>query len=122
MDLGYLGVEAVSRAASLNDLRKRCYSGFRSIDAPGLFLLAPGVIETNTSTPWAYAHVAKSIMSHIAGRPVFESPPRQTQTNHFDLVKLLAPRDRGNYAAGLWYVKYLRLAMCHPKAQPMPMP
>jgi hypothetical protein len=122
MDLGYLNVEAISKAGSLNDVSRRCYSGFRSIDAPRLFLLAPGVIETNTSTPWAYAHVAKSIMSHIAGRPVFESPPRQTMTNHFDLVKLLAPRDRANYPFGLWYLQYLRLAMCHPRVQPMPIP
>jgi cation diffusion facilitator CzcD-associated flavoprotein CzcO len=122
MDLGFLNVAAISKVGSLNDISRRCYSGFRSIDAPRLFLLAPGVIETNTSTPWAYAHVAKSIMSHIAGRPVFESPPRQTMTNHFDLVKLLAPRDRGNYPLGLWYIKYLCLATCHPKAQPMPIP
>jgi len=122
MDLGYLNLEALSKARRLNDMSSRCYSVFRSIDAPNLFLLAPGVLETNTSTPWAYAHVAKSIMSHVAGRPVFESPPRQALTNHFDLIKLLAPRDGGNYRFGLWYVKYLRLAMCHPKAQPMPIP
>ena len=122
MDLDYLGLEAVSKAGGLNYVSGRCYSGFRSIDAPRLFLLAPGVLETNTSTPWAYAHVAKSIMSHIAGRPVFENPPRQTMTNHFDLVKLLALRDRGNYPFGLWYAKYLCLAICHPRAQPMPIP
>jgi cation diffusion facilitator CzcD-associated flavoprotein CzcO len=121
MDLDYLGLEAVSKA-SLNYVSGRCYSGFRSIDAPRLFLLAPGVLETNTSTPWAYAHVAKSIMSHIAGRPVFENAPRQTMTNHFDLVKLLASRDRANYPVGLWYLKYLCLALCHPRAQPMPLP
>ena len=122
MDLDYLGLEAVSKAGGPNCVSARCYSGFRSIDAPGLFLLAPGVLETNTSTPWAYAHVAKSIMSHIAGRPVFESPPRQTMTNHFDLVKLLAARDRANYPLVYWYVKYLCLAICHPKAEPMPIP
>jgi len=122
MDLDYLGVEAISKAGALNQVSKRCYSVFRAIDAPNLFLLAPGVLETNTSTPWAYAHVAKSIMSHIVGPPVFDRPPRQTLTNHFDLVKLLAPHDRRNYPFGVWYLKYLRLALCHPKAQPMPIP
>ncbi len=106
----------------MNDISGRCYSVFRSADAPKLFLLAPGVLETSTSTPWAYAHVAKSIMSHIAGRPVFASPPRQALTNHFDLVKLLARRDRENYPFGTWYLKYLWLAMCHPRKRPMPIP
>jgi len=95
---------------------------FRSMDAPNLFLVAPGVLETNTSTPWAYAHVAKSIMSHIAGRPVFVGEPRDTLVNHFDIVRMIAPRDRRNYPFGLWYLKYLWLALFHPKAKPMPIP
>jgi len=120
-DLDYLGLEALGKAG-MNDISRRCYSVFRSIDAPNLFLLAPGVLETNTSTPWAYAHVAKSIMSHIAGQPVFERPPRTTLTNHFDLVKMLAPYDRKNYPFGLWYVKYLWLALFHPRSRPLPLP
>ena len=122
VELDYLGVEALSRTRSLNELSGRCASVFCSIDAPNLFLLAPGVLETNTSTPWAYAHVAKSIMSHIAGRRVFVSPPRRTLTNHFDLVKMLARHDRRNYPFGLWYLKYLWLALRHPKTKPMPIP
>ena len=121
-DLGYLGLETLTKVGRLNEISRRCYSVFRSIDAPNLFLLAPGVLETNTSTPWAYAHVAKSIMSHITGRPVFESQPRHTITNQFDLVKLLARRDRRNYPLGLWRIKYFRLAMFHPWSQPMPIP
>jgi cation diffusion facilitator CzcD-associated flavoprotein CzcO len=121
-ELNYLGLDVLSEARRLHDITRRCHSVFRSIDAPNLFLLAPGVLDSNTSTPWAYAHAAKSIMSHIAGRAVFEDPPRDGMTNHFDLVKLLAPRDRENYPFGVWYLKYLWLAMCHPKARPMPMP
>jgi len=48
------------------------------------------VLESNTSTPWAYAHAAKSIMSHIAGNPVFVDPPRQVLTHHVELVKMPA--------------------------------
>ena len=121
-ELGYLGLDSLSKARGLNEISARCYSVFRSMDAPNLFLLAPGVLETNTSTPWAYAHAAKSIMSHITGSPVFVDPPRQGLTNHFDLVKMLARRDRRNYPFGLWYLKYLWLAMFHRKARPMPIP
>ncbi|WP_321927548.1 NAD(P)-binding domain-containing protein [Paraburkholderia guartelaensis] len=121
-ELGFLGLDSLTKARGLNEISARCYSVFRSIDAPSLFLLAPGVLETNTSTPWAYAHVARSIMSHITGTTVFVDPPVQALTNHYDLVKMLAPHDRQNYRFGLWYLKYLWLAMVHPKAQPMPIP
>jgi len=121
MDLGYLGLESLA-AKGPNEVAARCQSVFRSIDAPNLFLLAPGVLETNTATPWAYTHVAKSIMSHIAGGPVFVEPPREGLTNHFDLVKMLARHDRRSYPFGLWYLKYLWLAFFHAKARPMPIP
>lgn len=121
-DLGWLGLDPLSGAGSLNEISARCHSVFRSMDAPNLFLLAPGVLESNTSTPWAYAHVARSIMSHIAGNPVFEDPPVATLTNHIDLVKMLARRDRRNYRFGFWRLKYLWLALFHRKARPMPMP
>ncbi len=122
VDYGYLGLESLITARSLNSISSRCYSGFLSADAPNLFLLAPGVLETNTSTPWAYAHVAKSIMSHIGGRSVFVSPPRKELRNHFDLVKMLARQDRGNYPFAIWYLKYLWLALCHSRKRPMPIP
>ncbi|MBA1145896.1 NAD(P)-binding domain-containing protein [Ectothiorhodospiraceae bacterium WFHF3C12] len=121
-DLDYLGLEPVNNAGSLAALNGRCYSVFRSVDAPNLFLLAPGVLEGITSAPWAYAHAAKSIMSHILGPPVFNAPPKNAFTNHFDLAKHLARRDRRSYPFGLWYLKYLRLALFYPKDRPMPLP
>ncbi|WP_166255015.1 flavin-containing monooxygenase [Marinobacter salicampi] len=122
VDFGFLGLEGLSSAKGLNEISSRCYSGFLSAEAPHLFLLAPGVLETNTSTPWAYAHVARSIISHIGGTPVFVKPPCSSFTNHYDLVKLLAAQDRGNYPFAVWYLKYLWLAICHPWKRPMPMP
>lgn len=122
VELGYLDVEALAKAKGLTEISGHCYSAFRYADAPNLFLLAPGVLETSTSTPWAYSHVAKSIMSHIGGRPVFTRAPRQGLTNHFEIVKMLASRDRSTYPFGLWYGKYLWLAMFHPRARSMPIP
>lgn len=122
VDLDYLALGPLTQAGGLNAICGRCNSAFLSIDAPNLFLLAPGVLERNTSTPWAYAHVAKSIMSHIAGSPVFVELPSLAFTNHCDIVKMLARHDRRNYPFGLWYLKYLWLALFHPKAKPMPIP
>jgi cation diffusion facilitator CzcD-associated flavoprotein CzcO len=122
VDFNFLGLEAISNARNLNEISSRCYSGFLCADAPNLFLLAPGVLERNTSTPWAYAHVARSIMSHIRGRPVFVRPPAEGLINHFDMLKLLAPEDRRNFPFGIWYLKYLWLAICHPWKRPMPIP
>jgi hypothetical protein len=120
-DLDYLGIAAIS-GAKLPEISARCRSVFLSTDAPNLFLLAPGVLETSTSTPWAYAHVAKSIMAHIAGRPVFVEPPRAEHTNHCDLVKLFAAHDRRSYPPLLWYLRYLWLALRPPRSRPMPIP
>ncbi len=122
MDLGYLDIEPLAGARRPTDAARRCYSGFLSTDADNLFLLAPAVLESNTSTPWAYAHVAKSIMSHIRGRPVFVDPPRAELTNHIDLVKAFAPRDRKSYWPLLWRLKYLWLALYHPREKPLPLP
>lgn len=121
-DFGYLGLDPLMKIRSLNEIARRCYSIFRSMDAPNLFLLAPGILESSTSAPWAYAHTAKSIMSHVRGRPVFVAPPREGLTNHFELVKLFAPHDRRNYPLGFWRVKYFLLTVLHPYDRPMPIP
>ena len=121
-DLGYLEAGDLSRLTSLEAIGRRCGSHFLALDAPNLFILGPGVLETITSTPWAYAHAAKSIMSHIRGRPVFDSTPVQANENYFDLVHFLAKRDRGNYPFPRWYLKYLKLAFRQPDNRPMPIP
>jgi cation diffusion facilitator CzcD-associated flavoprotein CzcO len=121
-DLGYLAVDALSGMTDLKEIGRRCRAIFRSGDAPNLFLLAPGVLETTTVTPWAYAHAAKSIMSHIAGRAELDTPPYPGMINHCDMVKLLAKLDRATYPRGLWYLKYLRRALWYPKSRPLPIP
>ena len=121
-DLGYLEVEALSGATDLKQVGRRMRAMFRSPDAPNLFLLAPGVLETTTVTPWAYAHAAKSIMSHISGRATLDAPPYPAMINHCDMVKRLAKLDRASYPRGLWRLKYLGLALWHPKSRPLPLP
>jgi cation diffusion facilitator CzcD-associated flavoprotein CzcO len=121
-DLGYLGVDALSGMTDLKEIGRRCRAIFRSGDAPNLFLLAPGVLETTTVTPWAYAHAAKSIMSHIAGRAELDAPPYPGMINHCDMVKLLARLDRATYPRGFWYLTYLRRALWYPKSRPLPIP
>ncbi|MGB5478062.1 MAG: NAD(P)-binding domain-containing protein [Thermoanaerobaculia bacterium] len=121
-DLSYLEAGDLSRLTSLEAIGKRCGAHFLALDAPNLFILGPGVLETITSTPWAYAHAAKSIMSHIRGKPVFDSAPAQTNANYFDLVRFLAKRDRANYSHAWWYLKYLNLAFRQPGDRPMPIP
>ncbi|MGB5297068.1 MAG: hypothetical protein WBP34_19160, partial [Thermoanaerobaculia bacterium] len=121
-DLSYLEAGDLPRLTSLEAIGRRCGAHFLALDAPNLFILGPGVLETITSTPWAYAHAAKSIMSHIRGKPVFDSAPVQTNANYFDLVRFLAKRDRANYPHAWWYLKYLNLAFRQPGDRPMPIP
>ncbi|MBZ0113896.1 MAG: NAD(P)-binding domain-containing protein [Thermoanaerobaculia bacterium] len=121
-DLSYLEAGDLSRLTSLAAIKRRCGAHFLALDAPNLFLLAPGVLETITSTPWAYAHAAKSIISHIRGNPVFDSTPVPTNANYFDMVRFLAKRDRGNYPRALWYLKYLSLAFRQSSGRPLPIP
>jgi cation diffusion facilitator CzcD-associated flavoprotein CzcO len=121
-DLSYLEAGDLSRLTRLEAIGRRCGSYFLALDAPNLFILAPGILETITSTPWAYAHAARSIMSHIRGTPVFNSVPTDSNANYFDLVRFLAKHDRVNFPRVWWYLKYLNLALRHPADRPMPIP
>jgi hypothetical protein len=121
-DLSYLEAGDLPRLTRLEAIGRRCGSYFLALDAPDLFILAPAVLETITSTPWAYAHAARSIMSHIRGTPIFDSAPTPTNPNYFDLVRFLAKRDRAHYPRIWWYLKYLNLAVRQPAARPMPIP
>ncbi|MGA7750948.1 MAG: NAD(P)-binding domain-containing protein [Gallionella sp.] len=121
-DLSYLEVGNLSQLTRIEAIRRCCGAHILALDAPNLFILGPGLLEANSSTPWAYAHAAKSIMSHIRGNSVFDSVPGYTNPNYFELASFLAKRDRVNYPAVLWYLKYLNLAFRQPRDRPMPIP
>jgi hypothetical protein len=81
------------------------------------------VLETNISTPWAYAHASKSIVAHIRGGKVFDDTPISSHMNAIDFVRFLAHRDRASYRRrGRWYPKYLYELLCRPSHVPMPSP
>ena len=122
MDLGYLDVEPLSRLVRPEAAASRCGSLFRALDAPNLFLLAPAILDTNVPTPWAYAHAAKSIMSHIRGRRIFGTKVAKRRAQYFNLVRFLAARDRQNYPWMKWKVRYLRLAFLWEGGKPLPLP
>lgn len=83
---------------------------------------APGVLEPSTSTPWAYAHPAKSIMAHVRGKAVFQPERVDGNINHYDLVKYLARHDHAGYVPVLRYLQYPRTVLWYPEHQPMPIP
>ena len=106
----------------LEEVVSRCGSLFRALDAPNLFLLAPAILDTNVSAPWAYAHAAKSIMSHIKGRAIFGTQVVRERAQYFNLVRFLAARDRGNYPWTKWRTHYFRLAFLWKGDKPLPLP
>jgi cation diffusion facilitator CzcD-associated flavoprotein CzcO len=122
VDLAYLDVPSLTNLSRLEEIAPRCGSFFCSLDAPNLFILAPAVLETNTSTPWAYAHAARSIMSHISGDAVFDQGRVEGNINYFDLVRFLAHRDRRNYLPLLWYLKYAYQFLWRPRDVPLALP
>ena len=122
VDLRYLEVEALARQTRLENIIPRCGGLFRALDAPNLFLLAPGVLDTNGSTPWAYAHAAKSIMSHVRGGKVFGTRVEKHRPYYFDLPRFLASRDRRNYPWMRWCARYFRQAFLDPRDRTLPLP
>jgi hypothetical protein len=121
-DYSYLGELADDFAA---DARSRNLGGlFRSVRAPGHFVLAPAVLETSTSTPWAYAHAARTLMREIKRGGVRTRDTRiaRDNVNHFDLVRFLAAKDRRTYPWLIWRARYLALAFLYPRNKPMPLP
>lgn len=121
LDLEYFDSPQLAAITRIDELAARCGCLFRSLDATNLFFLAVG-LEATGSTPWAYAHAAKTIMSHIRGKAHLDDVPVRRKINHFELAKFLAVRDPENYPRHTWFEAYRNMALSHPAEEPMPIP
>ena len=69
---------------------------------------------------WAYALLFRSIMSHIAGTAQLDNELLGYNSNHFDIVEHLAPRDAASYTADSWRAFYRDIALNTPDEEPYP--
>ena len=122
VDLTYFDSPVLAQTTRTEVLAARCGSLFRSLDAHKLFFLAPSLLESTSTSPWAYAHACRTIISHICGKAALDSEPVLQKLNYFELAKFLATRDPENYPPDTWFANYRDLAMNHPDAEPLPIP
>lgn len=121
IDLSWLDVPGLAAMRTTNDLVQRCACIFRSLDADRLYLPQVG-LDGIGAAPWAYALMARTIMSHIRGTARLDLDPVGHKVNHFDMVSYLAPRDPGSFAPGHWQAQFRDLALQTADDQPYPMP
>ncbi len=121
LDLRWIALPCFAALRSTEDLIARCGCIFRSLDAPNLYFPQTG-LDGIGSAPWAFALIARSIMSHIRGTARLDLVPVGHKVNHFDIVAHLAPRDPGSFAPAQWQAQYRSLALDTPDDQPYPIP
>jgi cation diffusion facilitator CzcD-associated flavoprotein CzcO len=121
IDLGFFANEALSRIRRHEELFAQCGCGVVATAEPGLYFLAAGLESTGTA-PWAYALLARTLMSHMGGRATLEPVPLARKLNHFHYPAFLAARDPVNYPEGQWEDEFRQLALAHPEDQPLPIP
>ncbi len=121
IDLRFFANDTLARIQRHEQLFAQCGCGLRALAEPGLYFLAAGLESTGTA-PWTYAHLARTLMTHIRGQAVLEAVPLAAKLNHFDYLAFLAARDPVNFPDGQWQAMYHRLATAHPVDQPLPIP
>ena len=122
VDLTYFDSRGLAQITRTEALAARCGSLFRSLDAANLFFLALSLLESTSTSPWAYAHACRTIVSHICGKAMLDTEPVLQKLNYFELAKFLAARDHENFPPDTWFASYQDLAMNHPDTEPMPIP
>ena len=121
LDLGYLASIGLNGISSPDRLARRCGSMVMSLDAPNLYFMSVG-LEGTGATPWHYAHLARSIVSHIRGTATLSDEPVLRHLNYFGFPCFLAPFDPANYPTATWRKEYLALVTEFPDDQPLPVP
>ncbi len=122
LDLSYFDEPKLSGVTQTSALAKRCGDLYRSMDAEKLFFLAPNTLEGTGVTPWAYAHAARTIVSHIQGKAQLGLEPTHGKINHFDAIQFLATLDPASFPPETWASYYKSLTTQHPEDQPLPIP
>ncbi len=119
-DLSYFEDERIASIRNVGELGARCVCQFRSLDAPNLYF--PGVgLDGIGALSWAYALMARSIMSHIRGTARLDMEPHP-RLNHLEIARHVAEHDPGSHGDGPVWDFYRELAMLTPDDKPYPMP
>ena len=92
-----------------------------SLDAPNLYFMSVG-LEGTGATPWHYAHLARTIVSHVRGMAALSREPVLRHLNYFGFPNFLARLDPANYPADGWRKEYLSLVTEFPDDRPLPIP
>ena len=119
-DLSYFEDARIASIRNVGELGARCACQFRSLDAPDLYF--PGVgLDGIGVLSWAYALMARSIMSHIRGTARLDMEPHP-RLNHLEIACHIAERDPGSHGDGPVWDFYRELALRTPDDEPYPMP
>jgi cation diffusion facilitator CzcD-associated flavoprotein CzcO len=121
LDLAYLASIGLDQIKYPHQLAARCGSMVMSLDAPNLYFMSVG-LEGTGATPWHYAHLARSIVSHLRGVAALSREPVLRHLNYFGFPIFLARLDPANYPADGWRKEYLSLATEFPDDRPLPVP
>jgi thioredoxin reductase len=121
MNLAYLHGAGLDGIECPHDLARRCGSLVVSLDAPELYFLSVG-LESTSSTPWHYAHLARTIVSQICGMAHFGREPVTKHLNYYGVPTFLAQYDPINYPADSWHDRYMAYFNDYPMDRPLPIP
>ena len=111
MNLRYLDLPEFREIETVEQLYPRLGSLVRSRDYPSPFMVGMWVIESNTSTPFAVAVQAKSIIAHILGKCEIPMTNIPYHVNYWNLPALFARFDHANYRPFWWRLKHVLLAI-----------
>lgn len=121
MDLSYLSAIGLHNITRPDQLAGRCGSMVLGLDAPNLYFVSVG-LESTSVTPWHYAHLARTIVSHICGTATLGREPVLRHLNYFGVPTFLAAFDPTCYPPPNWRDEYLGLVTDYPNERPFPIP